>query len=194
MEWMMEVDQAGIDRKCQTIFPYQVRGLYRATTSRSARKAMKLNYVLNDAQWNRLTTEYSDYLREHGNRPKLSTRQLGLLDKLQDSRLARVLLRARSPATPWWWRAVQRKHSAMLAGGHVRHQGARFQRGPDLPRIPSCEEIGACEERARRATDNTRCSPSCSWRADLPQESCSRSICRHPSTLTSPTWTYARAP
>ncbi len=76
---------------------------------------MKLNYVLNDAQWNRITTEYSDYLRQHGDRPKLSTRQLGLVDKLQDSRLARVLLRARGPAPPWWWRAVQREHSAMLA-------------------------------------------------------------------------------
>jgi hypothetical protein len=82
--------------------PYAVRELYRATNSRSARKAIKLNYVLNDAQWNRITTEYSDYLRNHSLRPKLSVRQLGLLDMLQDSRLARVFLRARDPAPPWW--------------------------------------------------------------------------------------------
>ncbi len=115
VEWTHELHKASLDCGCETLLLYAVRELYRATNSRSARKAIELNYVLNDAQWNRITTEYADYIRNHGVRPKLSIRQLGLLDTLQDSRLARVFLRALGPAPPWWWRAVQREHIAMQA-------------------------------------------------------------------------------
>ncbi len=90
-----------------------IRELYRATNARIARKAMKLKYQLNDAHWDRVTTADSDYLREHGALQKRSTRQLNLLDKLTDSRLARSLLRARGPVPAWWWRAAQRQLRAM---------------------------------------------------------------------------------
>ncbi len=56
VEWMRERHQASIDLGCETLPPYAVRELYRATNSRSARKAIELKYVLNDAQWNRITT------------------------------------------------------------------------------------------------------------------------------------------
>jgi hypothetical protein len=62
-EWMRELHTASVDRECATLMPYEVRELYRATNSRSARKAIELNYVLDDAQCNRITTEYSEYVR-----------------------------------------------------------------------------------------------------------------------------------
>ncbi len=105
-DWLCEPRPGTASLKCPTLLGKQVRELYHATNSRGARKAMKANYILNEAQWGRLTTERSDYLASQGVLQKLSTRCLNQLDKLADRRLARSLLRARGPVPAFWWCAA----------------------------------------------------------------------------------------
>jgi hypothetical protein len=112
-EWLCEREAWNLRFKCPTLLYHQVRELYRATNSRAARKAMKAKYILNDAQWDSLTTEWADYLTSQGVLQRLSTWRLNMLDKLADSRLARSLLRARGPVPAFWWRAAQRQSRAL---------------------------------------------------------------------------------
>ena len=48
--WLHYLAQCNQTSLCPTILPWQIRELYRATSSRAARKAIKLRYKLNAAQ------------------------------------------------------------------------------------------------------------------------------------------------
>jgi hypothetical protein len=102
--------------KLPRLFPRQIRDLFRMTESRAARKAVKGNYRLTEAQWVWLYQEWLTYIESLGiDDNRLSNRKLKILDKLTNSRLARVLLRGRGPAPESWWRAALRQWRAWHA-------------------------------------------------------------------------------
>ena len=76
---------------CPTLLNWQIRELYRATSSRAARKAIKLRYKLNAAQWKVLLEEWTYYIVNQNDEP-LTVEQLDMLDIHANSRTARALL------------------------------------------------------------------------------------------------------
>ena len=99
---------------CPTILPWQIRELYRATSSRAARKAIKLCYKLNAAQWKTLLEEWTTYIVNQNDEP-LTVEQLDILDIYVNSRTARALLRRRGPVDQIFHRALQRQLAAHMS-------------------------------------------------------------------------------
>ncbi len=81
--------------------------------SRAARKAIKLGYKLNAAQWAVLFEEWTTYIVNQNDEP-LTVEQLDLLDIRVSSRTARALLRRRGPLDKMFNRALQRQLAAHM--------------------------------------------------------------------------------
>jgi hypothetical protein len=85
--------------------------MYRATGSRASRKVIRYDFNLNEAQWDTLNQELVTYMIQQSDAP-LSECQLNILDKLTNSRLARLLMRHRGPVDKMFHRAAQRQWAA----------------------------------------------------------------------------------
>ena len=89
--WLHYLAECNQNSLCPTLLPWQIRELYRATSSRAARKAIKLRYKLNAAQWAILFEQWTTYIVNQNDEP-LTVEQLDLLDIRVNSRTARFLL------------------------------------------------------------------------------------------------------
>jgi hypothetical protein len=125
--WLHFLEDCNQNSLCPTLRPAQIRELYRATSSRAARKAIKLCYKLNAAQWAVLFEDGKTYIMNQNDAP-LTVEQLDILDIRANSRTARALLRRRGPADNMFNRTLQRQLAA--------HMNDTF--GPTLRRLRSC--------------------------------------------------------
>ena len=112
--WLHYLEQCNQISLCPTILPWQIRELYRATSSRAARKAIKLRYKLNAAQWKTLLEEWTTYIVNQNDEP-LTVEQLDMLDIYANSRTARSLLRRRGPVDKMFHRTLQRQLAAHMS-------------------------------------------------------------------------------
>jgi hypothetical protein len=111
--WLHYLAECNQNSLCPTLLPWQIRELYRATSSRAARKAIKLRYKLNAAQWAILYEEWTAYIVNQSDEP-LTVAQLDLLDIHANSRTARSLLRRRGPVDKMFHRTLQRQLAAHM--------------------------------------------------------------------------------
>ena len=112
--WLHYLSECNRNTLCPTTLPWQIRELHRATSSRAARKAIKLRYKLNAAQWKILLEEWTYYIVNQNDEP-LTVDQLDMLDIYANSRTARSLLRRRGPVDKMFHRTLQRQLAAHMS-------------------------------------------------------------------------------
>ncbi len=64
--WLQQHERLNRTSKYPKMHPRNIRELYRATGSRSVRKAIDAGYVLNEEQWEQLAQEWRDYIASQG--------------------------------------------------------------------------------------------------------------------------------